>query len=134
MFGVRLVLFECLRVAGEITLNLLQKSWYLFSSSKSDAISSRKAFKKAASQAKLLPLIYVFCEGESEQVYTDFLKKTFSDVAVIKRPSATGVFEEAGDLFQKYKKYKDNAEVTDKIWFFFDVEKKYILKRQNNQQ
>ena len=25
------------------------------------------------------PLIYVFCEGESEQAYTDYLKKTFSD-------------------------------------------------------
>lgn len=32
------------------------------------------------------PLIYVFCEGESEQAYTDYLKKTFSDVAVLKRP------------------------------------------------
>ena len=31
------------------------------------------------------PLIYVFCEGESEQAYTDYLKKTFSDVAVLKR-------------------------------------------------
>ena len=77
---------------------------------------------------KTKPLIYVFCEGESEQAYTDFLKKTFSDVAVIKRPSATGVFEEADDLFQKDKKYKDNAEVTDEIWFFFDVEKKDIDK------
>lgn len=24
---------------------------------------------------KVKPLIYVFCEGESEQAYTDFLKK-----------------------------------------------------------
>lgn len=77
---------------------------------------------------KTKPLIYVFCEGESEQAYTDYLKKTFSDVAVIKRPSATGVFEEAGSLFQKDKKYKDSAEVTDEIWFFFDVEKKDIDK------
>lgn len=74
------------------------------------------------------PLIYVFCEGESEQAYTDFLKKAFADVAVIKRPSATGVFEEACNLFQKDKRYKDNAEVTDEIWFFFDVEKKDIGK------
>ena len=44
------------------------------------------------------PLIYVFCEGESEQAYTDFLKKKFADVAVIKRPSATGLFEEADSL------------------------------------
>lgn len=26
------------------------------------------------------PLIYVFCEGDSEQAYTDYLKKTFSTV------------------------------------------------------
>jgi len=77
---------------------------------------------------KAKPLIYVFCEGESEQAYTDFLKKTFADVAVIKRPSATGVFEEADNLFQKDKRYKDNAEVTNEIWFFFDVEKKDIDK------
>ena len=69
------------------------------------------------------PLIYVFCEGESEQVYTDFLKTKFSDVAVIKRPAATGIFEEADSKFKKDKRYKDSAEVTDEIWFFFDVEK-----------
>ena len=77
---------------------------------------------------KTKPLIYVFCEGESEQVYTDYLKKAFSDVAVIKRPSATGIFEEADSLFQKDKRYKDSSEVTDEIWFFFDVEKKDIAK------
>lgn len=37
------------------------------------------------------PYIVVFCEGESEQAYTDFLKKEFKDVASIKRPSATGL-------------------------------------------
>lgn len=31
--------------------------------------------------------ICVFCEGESEQAYTDFLKSKFQDVAVFKRPS-----------------------------------------------
>lgn len=72
------------------------------------------------------PLIYVFCEGESEQVYADFLKKEFSDVAVIKRPSSTGIFEEADVKFKKDKNYRDNAEVTDEIWFFFDVEKKDV--------
>lgn len=74
------------------------------------------------------PLIYVFCEGESEQVYTDFLKKRFQDVAVIKRPSATGLFDEADDLFRKNVKYKNSADVTDEIWFFFDVETKDIGK------
>ena len=72
---------------------------------------------------KTKPLIYVFCEGESEQAYTDSLKKTFSDIAVVKRPKSTGLFEEARDKFDKDKSYRDNAEVIDEIWFFFDVEK-----------
>ena len=70
------------------------------------------------------PLIYVFCEGESEQAYTDFLKKKFADVAVIKRPSATGLFEEADNRFKKDPRFRNSAEVTDEIWFFFDVETK----------
>lgn len=74
------------------------------------------------------PLIYVFCEGESEQAYTAFLKKTFSDVAVFDGPRSTGLFEEAESLFQKNKKYRDRVEVTDEIWFFFDVEKNDINK------
>ena len=55
----------------------------------------------------------VFCEGESEQAYTDFLKKQFQDVAVIKRPSSTGLFDEADALFKNNIKYKNSAEVTD---------------------
>lgn len=77
---------------------------------------------------KAKPLIYVFCEGESEQAYTDFLKKRFEDVAVIKRPGTTGLFEVADNLFKKNNKYKNSAEVTDEIWFFFDVEMKDISK------
>lgn len=77
---------------------------------------------------KTKPLIYVFCEGESEQAYTDFLKKQFQDVAVIKRPSFAGLFDEADALFKKNIKYKNSAEVTDEIWFFFDVETKDIGK------
>ena len=72
------------------------------------------------------PYIVVFCEGESEQAYTDFLKKEFKDVASIKRPSATGLFEEADGKFKKDKAYRDYAEVTDEMWFFFDVETKDI--------
>ena len=68
--------------------------------------------------------IVVFCEGESEQVYMDFLKKEFRDVAVIKRVNTTGLFAEADRIFRNNKKYIDNAEVTDEIWFFFDVEAK----------
>lgn len=73
------------------------------------------------------PYIIVFCEGESEQAYTDFLKKEFHDVVSIKRPKTTGLFEEADSKFKKDKSYRDYAEVTDEIWFFFDVETKDIL-------
>ena len=71
-------------------------------------------------------VILVFCEGESEQVYTDFLKKEFGDIASIRRPASTGLFDEADNKFKKDKKYRDNAEVTDEVWFFFDVETKDI--------
>lgn len=67
-------------------------------------------------------VILVFCEGESEQVYTDFLKKEFGDVAAIRRPASTGLFDEADNKFKKDKKYREDAEVTDEVWFFFDVE------------
>lgn len=72
------------------------------------------------------PYIVVFCEGESEQAYTDFLKKEFRDVASIKRSSSTGLFDVADNKFKKDKKYRDNAEVTDEVWFFFDVETKDV--------
>lgn len=67
-------------------------------------------------------VIRVFCEGESEQAYTEFLKKRFSDVAAIKYPSKPGLFEYAEDLFKKDRLYRDYADVIDEVWFFFDVE------------
>lgn len=70
--------------------------------------------------------ICVFCEGESEQAYTDFLKSKFQDVAVFKRPSSTGLFEEADNRFKKDPKYWDYSDVFDEIWFFFDVEEKDV--------
>lgn len=70
--------------------------------------------------------ICVFCEGESEQAYTNFLKSKFQDVAVFKRPSSTGLFEEADNRFKKDPKYRDYSDVFDEIWFFFDVEEKDV--------
>ncbi|MCF0111117.1 MAG: RloB domain-containing protein [Erysipelotrichaceae bacterium] len=70
------------------------------------------------------PYVIVFCEGESEQAYTDFLKKEFHDVVSIKRVKTTGLFEEADSRFKKDRTYRDYTEVTDEIWFFFDVEEK----------
>ena len=37
-------------------------------------------------------IIRVFCAGESEQAYTEYLKKKFSDVAVIQYPKEPGLF------------------------------------------
>ena len=71
---------------------------------------------------KAKPLIYVFCEGESEQAYTKYLKNLFASTAVIKYVPQTGLFQEAKDKFDKEARYRDSADVTDEIWFFFDVE------------
>lgn len=75
--------------------------------------------------------IVVFCEGESEQAYLEFLKKEFIDVASFRSHICTNLFEEADSKFKKDKNYRDNAEVTNEIWFFFDVETKDIEKWEN---
>ena len=77
---------------------------------------------------KQKPYIVVFCEGESERAYMDFLKKKFSDVAAFKFNCSTNLFEEADSKFKKDKRYSDYTEETDEIWFFFDVETKDIPK------
>lgn len=71
-------------------------------------------------------VIRVFCEGESEQAYTEYLRKQFSDVAIIKYPKETGLFDEAESRFEKDPQYRDYAEVIDEVWFFFDVELKDV--------
>lgn len=72
---------------------------------------------------KIKPLVYVFCEGESEIEYIKYLKEKFEDVAVIRKP-VKGLFEVAGKKFKRDVKYRNHAEVTDEIWFFFDVDGK----------
>lgn len=68
------------------------------------------------------PLIYVFWEGESERAYAKYLKSAFEDVAVIRVPSKSSSFKEADNLFKNGPRYRNTAEVTDEIWFFFDTE------------
>ena len=77
---------------------------------------------------KSKPLIYVFCEGESEQAYTEFLKNRFKDVAVIKYLKKPGLFEMAEDSFKNNIKCRNEAETINEIWFFFDTETKDIAK------
>ena len=82
--------------------------------------------KTNGSRGKGKAIIRVFCEGETEQAYTEFLKRRFADVAVIKYPKETGLFDEANNRFAKDPQYRDYAEVIDEVWFFFDVETKDI--------
>jgi len=81
---------------------------------------------------RIKPLIFVFWEGESEQSYTKYLKAAFEDVAVIRFPSNSGLFLEAKNMFKNNPKYRNNAEVTDEIWFFFDTELKKVAHWERN--
>ena len=56
-------------------------------------------------------IIKVFCEGESEQAYTEYLKRKFSDVAVIQYPKEPGLFDRAEERFKKDPQYRDYTEV-----------------------
>lgn len=69
-------------------------------------------------------IIYVFCEGESEQEYAKCLRKFFADVAAlhIPPPVSTRLFEDTKSKFDKEPRFRNNAEVIDEIWFFFDTE------------
>ena len=60
--------------------------------------------------------------GGSEQAYTDFLKRKFQKYAHIKYPKSTGLFEKAQEKFKKEIKYRNEKDVIDEIWFFFDIE------------
>lgn len=86
------------------------------------------ARKKVGSRGSGKTIIRVFCEGESEQAYTEFLKQKFSDVAVIKYPKEAGLFDRAADRFKKDPSYRDYTDEIDEVWFFFDVETKDIDK------
>lgn len=69
-------------------------------------------------------VIYVFCEGESEREYAEYLQSTFTKVAVlhIPPPVSSCLFEDTKRKFDKEARFRNNAEVIDEIWFFFDAE------------
>lgn len=66
-------------------------------------------------------VIFIFCEGESEQEYANFLKEEYSDVASIQAP-VLGLFDHAKRVFNASVRYKNSIDVIDEIWFFFDTE------------
>ena len=72
--------------------------------------------------------IYVFWEGESEEVYTKYLKKGFSNKATIIIHGEKGTFHTAKSYFRGNKRFQNNVKELDEIWFFFDVETKDIRK------
>lgn len=73
------------------------------------------------------PLIYIFCEGSSEVVYAEYLKMHFLKVAVIEKP-ILGLFTVAEAKFEKEIRYRNAIDVTDEIWFFFDVEREKAIE------
>ena len=70
---------------------------------------------KVGSRGSGKKIIRVFCEGESEQAYTEFLKRTFSDVAVIQYPKEKGLFECAVSHFKKDPAYKNYTNEIDEV-------------------
>lgn len=82
---------------------------------------------------KVKPLIYLFCEGESEIEYGKCIKERFSDVAVIMKP-VKGLFTEAERKFRKEARYRNKIEVIDEIWFFFDVDHDQAGSWKDNQK
>lgn len=66
--------------------------------------------------------IYVFWEGESEEVYTKYLKKRFSNKATIIIHGEKGTFHTAKSYFRGNKRFQNNVKELDEIWFFFDTE------------
>lgn len=57
-------------------------------------------------------VIYVFCEGESEQEYAEYIHTAFADVAAmhIPPPVSSGLFEDTKSKFDKEARFRDNAE------------------------
>ena len=79
------------------------------------------------------PLIYIFCEGESEIEYANFLKERFAETAIIKKP-VKGLFEVARNKFKREARYRNDAEITDEIWFFFDVDEEQTGSWEKNKK
>lgn len=75
--------------------------------------------RKRVKQAKRV--IFIFCEGESEQEYAKFLKTEYSDVVAI-QPPVKGDFEEVRRKFKREPRYRNSIDLTDEMWFFFDTE------------
>lgn len=86
---------------------------------------TRRGSPSADSKRKLKktkPLIFVFCEGQSEQAYMEHIRKAFKDAAVIKKPMKMDSFKDAKSQLKKNAVLNDMLSETDEIWFFFDAE------------
>lgn len=77
----------------------------------------RRILKKNPKKA-----IYVFWEGESEEVYTKCIKETFSKSATIYTHREKGTFSTAKAFYRGNTKFRENLPEYDEIWFFFDTE------------
>ncbi len=68
------------------------------------------------------PLIYVFCEGRERASLCKIPERTFCRCRRAQNSLKNRTFSKAKNDFDKEPKYRNYAEVTDEIWFFFDVE------------
>ncbi|MDD2980960.1 MAG: RloB domain-containing protein [Hespellia sp.] len=66
--------------------------------------------------------IYVFWEGESEEAYSRYLRRTFSNCAGIQVHREKGTFATARAYYRGNVKFHGDVEELDEIWFFFDTE------------
>ena len=65
-------------------------------------------------------LIYVFCEGESEMRYIEYMKDKFEKVSILQAEKSS--IPEAENQFKNNPKLKYKLSELNEIWFFFDVE------------
>ena len=67
-------------------------------------------------------VIYVFWEGESEEAYSNSLKKLFSKQAAIKPHREKGTFDTARAYYRGNRAFQNSMPEFDELWFFFDTE------------
>lgn len=67
-------------------------------------------------------VIYVFWEGESEEAYSNSLKRIFSRQTSIKTHREKGTFDTARAFYRGNRAFQNSMPEFDELWFFFDTE------------
>ena len=78
--------------------------------------------------------VYVFWEGESEEAYVKYIRKTFAQRANIISHREKGTFSTAKAYFRGNKSFQNMLPELDEIWFFFDTELEKADQWDNNME